>query len=44
MVSLSAGWRFRRHLVARATGERGFSNLSEGRDILTAGVSWRFGR
>jgi hypothetical protein len=44
MVSLSASWRFRHHLVARVTWDRGFTNQSEDRDVLTAGVSWRFGR
>jgi len=44
MVSLSASWRFAQHLVARVTWDRGFTNQSEDRDVLTAGVSWRFGR
>lgn len=44
MVSLSASWRFAHHLVARITWDRGFTNQSEDRDVLTAGISWRFGR
>jgi hypothetical protein len=44
MVSLSASWRFAHHLVARFTWDRGFTNQSEDRDVLTAGVGWRFGR
>jgi hypothetical protein len=44
LVSLSVSWRFAHHLVARVTWDRGFTNQSEDRDILTAGVSWRFGR
>jgi hypothetical protein len=44
MVSLSASWRFAHHLVARFTWDRGFTNQSEDRDILTTGLSWQFGR
>jgi hypothetical protein len=44
MVSLSASWRFTQHLLARITWDRGFTNQSEDRDVLTGGVSWRFGR
>jgi hypothetical protein len=44
LVSLSASWRFARHLVARVTWDRGFTTPSEDRDVLTAGVSWQFGR
>jgi hypothetical protein len=43
-VSLSVSWRFAHRLVARVTWDRGFTNQSEDRDVLTAGVSWRFGR
>jgi hypothetical protein len=44
LVSLSASWRFTQRLVARITWDRGFTNQSQDRDVLTAGISWHFGR
>jgi hypothetical protein len=44
MVSLTASWRFARHLIARITWDRGFTTQSQDRDVLTLGFSWQWGQ
>jgi hypothetical protein len=43
IVSLSASWRFARHLLMRLTWDRGFTSESQDRDVVTLGLSWYWG-
>ncbi|HUA89503.1 MAG TPA: hypothetical protein VL994_08715 [Steroidobacteraceae bacterium] len=43
MVPLSVSWRFAPHVLARFTWDRGFTNVSQDRDVVLLGVGWRFG-
>jgi hypothetical protein len=42
LASLTLGWRFSRFLVLRCSWHRGFTGDDQDRDILTAGLGWRF--
>jgi len=42
LASMTLGWRFTRALVLRINWHRAFTGDDEDRDILTAGLAWRF--
>jgi hypothetical protein len=42
LASLTVAWRFTRALDARLVWRRGFTGDDQDRDIVTAGVGWRF--
>jgi hypothetical protein len=42
MASLTCSWRFTRSFAARLSWNRGFTGDDQDRDIVTAGVGWRF--
>jgi hypothetical protein len=42
LASMTGSWRFTRVLALRFTWSRGFTGDDQDRDILTAGLAWRF--
>jgi hypothetical protein len=43
IASITLSWQFTRHLIGRATWDRGLTSDDDDRDVVTLGLGWRWG-